>query len=135
MIGAFAQIVLFEPLIRRIGELNIIRAAIIYTAVLVFVITFLDSYWSVMAVAFIIFIGFDLVRPAVTTFLSHIAGNNQGFAGGMNSFFTSLANVIGPVLAGILFDINMDFPYYFSVVILLIGFIITVFFWRDPRKV
>ena len=135
MIGAFAQIVLFEPLIRRIGELNIIRVAIIYTAVLVFVITFLDSYWSVMAVAFIIFIGFDLVRPAVTTFLSHIAGNNQGFAGGMNSFFTSLANVIGPVLAGILFDINMDFPYYFSVVILLIGFIITVFFWRDPRKV
>ena len=134
MIGAFAQIVLFEPLTRRIGELNIIRAAIIYTAVLVFVITFLDSYWSVMAVAFIIFIGFDLVRPAVTTFLSHIAGNNQGFAGGMNSFFTSLANVIGPVLAGILFDINMDFPYYFSVVILLIGFIITVFFWRDPRK-
>lgn len=135
MIGAFAQIVLFEPLTRRIGELNIIRAAIIYTAVLVFVITFLDSYWTVMAVAFIIFIGFDLVRPAVTTFLSHIAGNNQGFAGGMNSFFTSLANVIGPVLAGILFDINMDFPYYFSVVILLIGFIITVFFWRDPRKV
>lgn len=135
MIGAFAQIVLFEPLTRRIGELNIIRAAIIYTAVLVFVITFLDSYWSVMAVAFIIFIGFDLVRPAVTTFLSHIAGNNQGFAGGMNSFFTSLANVIGPVLAGILFDINMDFPYYFSVVILLIGFIITVFFWKDPRKV
>ena len=135
MIGAFAQIVLFEPLTRRIGELNIIRAAIIYTAVLVFVITFLDSYWSVMAVAFIIFIGFDLVRPAVTTFLSHIAGNNQGFAGGMNSFFTSLANVIGPVLAGILFDINMDFPYYFSVVILLIGFIITMFFWRDPRKV
>lgn len=135
MIGAFAQIVLFEPLTRRVGELNIIRAAIIYTAVLVFVITFLDSYWSVMAVAFIIFIGFDLVRPAVTTFLSHIAGNNQGFAGGMNSFFTSLANVIGPVLAGILFDINMDFPYYFSVVILLIGFIITVFFWRDPRKV
>ncbi|NMA80425.1 MAG: MFS transporter [Jeotgalicoccus halophilus] len=135
MIGAFAQIVLFEPLTRRIGELNIIRVAIIYTAVLVFVITFLDSYWSVMAVAFIIFIGFDLVRPAVTTFLSHIAGNNQGFAGGMNSFFTSLANVIGPVLAGILFDINMDFPYYFSVVILLIGFIITVFFWRDPRKV
>ena len=135
MIGAFAQIVLFEPLTRRIGELNIIRVAIIYTAVLVFVITFLDSYWSVMAVAFIIFIGFDLVRPAVTTFLSHIAGNNQGFAGGMNSFFTSLANVIGQVLAGILFDINMDFPYYFSVVILLIGFIITVFFWRDPRKV
>ena len=134
MIGAFAQIFLFERLTRRYGELNIIRVSIIYTAVLVFAITFLDSYWSVMAVAFIIFIGFDLIRPSVTTFLSHIAGNNQGFAGGMNSFFTSLANVIGPVIAGILFDMNLDFPYYFSAAVLVIGFFITVFFWRDPRN-
>ena len=134
IIGTFAQIVLFEPLTRRYGELNIIRVSIIYTAILVFVITFLDSYWSVMAVAFIIFIGFDLIRPAVTTFLSHIAGNNQGFAGGMNSFFTSLANVIGPVIAGILFDMNLDYPYYFSAIILVIGFLITIFFWRDPRS-
>lgn len=133
IIGTFAQIVLFEPLTRRYGELNIIRVSIIYTAILVFAITFLESYWAVMAIAFIIFIGFDLVRPAVTTFLSHIAGNNQGFAGGMNSFFTSLANVIGPVIAGILFDMNLDYPYYFSAIVLVIGFLITVFFWRDPR--
>lgn len=133
IIGTFAQIVLFEPLTRRYGELNIIRVSIIYTAILVFAITFLESYWGVMAVAFIIFIGFDLIRPAVTTFLSHIAEDNQGFAGGMNSFFTSLANVIGPVLAGILFDMNLDYPYYFSAIILVIGFLITVFFWRDPR--
>jgi len=95
--------------------------------------TFLETYWGVMAVAFVIFIGFDLIRPAVTTFLSHIAEDNQGFAGGMNSFFTSLANVIGPVIAGILFDMNLDYPYYFSAIILVIGFFITVFFWRDPR--
>ncbi len=133
IIGTFAQIVLFEPLTRRYGELNIIRVSIIYTAILVFAITFLESYWAVMAIAFIIFIGFDLIRPAVTTFLSHIAGNNQGFAGGMNSFFTSLANVIGPVIAGILFDMNLDYPYYFSAIVLVIGFFITVFFWRDPR--
>lgn len=133
IIGTFAQIVLFEPLTRRYGELNIIRVSIIYTAILVFAITFLESYWGVMAVAFIIFIGFDLIRPAVTTFLSHIAEDNQGFAGGMNSFFTSLANVIGPVIAGILFDMNLDYPYYFSAIVLVIGFLITVFFWRDPR--
>lgn len=133
VIGTFAQIVLFEPLTRRYGELNIIRVSIIYTAILVFAMTFLETYWGVMAVAFVIFIGFDLIRPAVTTFLSHIAEDNQGFAGGMNSFFTSLANVIGPVIAGILFDMNLDYPYYFSAIILVIGFFITVFFWRDPR--
>lgn len=135
LIGAIAQIIFFEPLVRKFGELNIIRASIIYSAFLVFIITFMESYWAVMAIAFIIFVGFDLIRPAATTFLSHIAGDNQGFAGGMNSFFTSLANVVGPVIGGILFDINLDLPYYFSAVVLIIGFMITVFFWRDPRRI
>lgn len=135
LIGAIAQIIFFEPLVRKFGELNIIRASIIYSAFLVFIITFMESYWAVMAIAFIIFVGFDLIRPAATTFLSHIAGDNQGFAGGMNSFFTSLANVVGPVIGGILFDINLDLPYYFSTVVLIIGFMITVFFWRDPRRI
>ena len=135
LIGAIAQIIFFEPLVRKFGELNIIRASIIYSAFLVFIITFMESYWAIMAIAFIIFVGFDLIRPAATTFLSHIAGDNQGFAGGMNSFFTSLANVVGPIIGGILFDINLDLPYYFSAVVLVIGFAITVIFWRDPRKI
>ncbi|QQD84331.1 MFS transporter [Jeotgalicoccus sp. ATCC 8456] len=135
LIGAIAQIIFFEPLVRKFGEINIIRASIIYSAFLVFIITFMESYWAIMAIAFIIFVGFDLIRPAATTFLSHIAGDNQGFAGGMNSFFTSLANVVGPIIGGILFDINLDLPYYFSAVVLVIGFLITVIFWRDPRRI
>ena len=135
LIGAIAQIIFFEPLVRKFGELNIIRASILYSAFLVFIITFMESYWAIMAIAFIIFVGFDLIRPAATTFLSHIAGDNQGFAGGMNSFFTSLANVVGPIIGGILFDINLDLPYYFSAIVLLIGFAITVIFWRDPRRI
>ncbi|MCK1975795.1 MFS transporter [Jeotgalicoccus huakuii] len=135
LIGAIAQIIFFEPLVRKFGELNIIRASIIYSAFLVFIITFMESYWAIMAIAFIIFVGFDLIRPAATTFLSHIAGDNQGFAGGMNSFFTSLANVVGPIIGGILFDINLDLPYYFSAIVLVIGFLITVIFWRDPRRI
>ncbi|WP_166626292.1 MFS transporter [Jeotgalicoccus sp. S0W5] len=135
LIGAIAQIIFFEPLVRKFGEINIIRASIIYSAFLVFIITFMESYWAIMAIAFIIFVGFDLIRPAATTFLSHIAGDNQGFAGGMNSFFTSLANVVGPIIGGILFDINLYLPYYFSAVVLVIGFLITVIFWRDPRRI
>ncbi|WP_026865854.1 MFS transporter [Jeotgalicoccus marinus] len=135
LIGAIAQIIFFESLVRKFGEINIIRASIIYSAFLVFIITFMESYWAIMAIAFIIFVGFDLIRPAATTFLSHIAGDNQGFAGGMNSFFTSLANVVGPIIGGILFDINLDLPYYFSAVVLVIGFLITVIFWRDPRRI
>ena len=94
--------------------------------------TMVQSYWTVMAVTFTVFIGFDLIRPAVTTYLSRIAGKDQGFVGGMNSFFTSLANVFGPVLGGILFDVDINYPFLFSTVVLVICLALTMF-WKNPK--
>ncbi|RPK03075.1 multidrug efflux MFS transporter NorA [Priestia endophytica] len=132
IIGAICQIVLFEPLIKYIGEINLIRWSLVLSAILVFVMTLVSSYWTIMVVTFTVFIGADLIRPAVTTYLSRIAGNEQGFVGGMNSFFTSLANVFSPILGGILFDIDINYPYYFSTVVIVIGLAITVF-WKKTK--
>ncbi|RDW20369.1 MFS transporter [Oceanobacillus arenosus] len=132
VIGAIFQVVLFEPLTRLMGEINIIRWSLLFSTILVFAMTAANSYWTVLAVTFTVFIGFDLIRPAVTTYLSRIAGNEQGFVGGMNSFFTSLANVFGPILGGILFDINIDYPFYISVIVLIICLILTMF-WKRPK--
>ena len=60
------------------------------------------AYWSILIVTFVIFLMFDLIRPALTTYLSKMAGNEQGFVGGLNSTFTSIGNIIGPGMAGIL---------------------------------
>jgi len=70
-----------------------------------------------------------LKRPAVTTYLSKIAGDEQEFVGGMNSMFTSIGNVIGPIIGGMLFDINLNYPFYFSAVLLAVGIAIS-FAWK-----
>ncbi|PEU53017.1 MFS transporter [Priestia megaterium] len=132
IIGAIFQVVLFEPLVKYMGEINVIRWSLVLSAILVFTMTLVNSYWTVMTVTFIVFIGADLIRPAVTTYLSRIAGNEQGFVGGMNSFFTSLANVFSPILGGILFDIDINYPYYFSTVVIIIGLAVTVL-WKKPK--
>ncbi|MCM3741313.1 multidrug efflux MFS transporter NorA [Oceanobacillus luteolus] len=132
IIGAIFQVALFDPLTRWMGEINIIRWSLVISAVLVYAMTLAQSYWTVMAVTFTVFIGFDLIRPAVTNYLSSIAGNEQGFVGGMNSFFTSLANVFGPVLGGILYDVNIDYPFYFSAVVIVICLGLTLF-WKRPH--
>jgi len=132
IIGAIFQVVLFEPLVKYMGEINVIRWSLVLSAILVFTMTLVNSYWTVMTVTFIVFIGADLIRPAVTTYLSRIAGNEQGFVGGMNSFFTSLANVFSPILGGILFDIDINYPYYFSTVVIIIGLAITML-WKKPK--
>lgn len=131
LIGALCQVFLFDRLMKWIGEIKIVHISLIISAVLVLALTFVQSYWMIMLVMFTVFIGFDLIRPAVTTYLSRIAGNDQGFVGGMNSFFTSLANVLGPIIGGMMFDIDINYPFYFATIVILVGFVIALT-WKDP---
>src|SRR5690625_5607782 len=73
-----------------------------------------ESYINILLATIFVFIGFDLMRPAVTSYLSKVAGNEQGFVSGMNSMFTSFGNMFGPIVGGALFDINLDYPFYFA---------------------
>lgn len=132
VIGAFAQVVLFDRLTRQIGEIRLVRFCLILSTVLVFLITLVHAYFAVLLVTIIVFLGFDLIRPAVTTYLTKIAEGEQGFAGGMNSMFTSFGNVLGPIIGGVLFDMNLNFPFYFSVLLLIIGTGFT-FAWKEPK--
>jgi len=129
-----AQLLLFDWLTKKRGEINVIRYSLILSAVLTFAMTIVNHYFAILFVTFFIFVGFDLIRPAVTSYLSKIAGNEQGFVGGMNSMFTSLGNIFGPILGGILFDINLNYPYYFATIVLVIGVILALF-WRKPKHI
>jgi MFS transporter, DHA1 family, multidrug resistance protein len=125
--GAVAQVLLFDRLTRIWGEIKLIRYSLVLSGLLVYLMTVVSSYFSILLVTFIVFVGFDLFRPAITSYLSNIAGNEQGFVGGMNSMFTSLANISGPILGGILFDIDINYPYYFGAVVLAVGIVMTLF--------
>jgi MFS transporter, DHA1 family, multidrug resistance protein len=131
--GAISQVLLFDRLTRIWGEIKLIRYSLILSAVLVYLMTVVQSYLSILLVTFIVFVGFDLFRPAVTSYLSTIAGNEQGFVGGMNSMFTSLANISGPILGGMLFDMDINYPYYFATMIITLGIILTLF-WKKPAN-
>jgi len=134
IMGAIAQVVLFDRLSRQMGEINLIRYCLGISAVLVLLMTYVSSYFSILLTTFVLFVGFDLMRPAITSYLSKIAGNEQGFVGGMNSTFTSIGNIFGPIIGGVLFDINFNYPYYFAAIVLIIGMIIALF-WKKPKHV
>lgn len=131
VLGAIFQVGLFGYLIKWLGEIKLIRYCLIFSTALVFSMTLVREYYAILLVTVTVFIGFDLMRPAVTNYLSRIAGNEQGFAAGMNSMFTSIGNVLGPVVGGVLFDVDMDYPFYFATVVLAVGIGIT-FVWKDP---
>ncbi|RFU67040.1 MFS transporter [Bacillus sp. V59.32b] len=132
--GVVAQVVIFGKLVEKIGEKRLIQITLLVAAIFISLSVFISGYWIVMIVTFIVFLACDLLRPALTTMLSKLAGDEQGFVAGMNSTYTSLGNIIGPALAGILFDLNINLPYIFASIVLMAGFILTIV-WRGQQKV
>jgi MFS transporter, DHA1 family, multidrug resistance protein len=133
ILGAIVQIVFFNQLTIRLGEIRLIRYCLIFSAVLVFMMTAVNSYLAILLVTMTVFVGFDLIRPAATTYLSKIAGSEQGFVGGMNSMFTSVGNVLGPIIGGMLFDVDYDYPFYFAAVMIVLSIGLSVL-WTEPGK-
>ena len=117
ILALFFQLFLFDAIVNKIGELGLIQLT--FFAIFIAVIAFTKSNLVVALSTFVVFLAFDLFRPAVTTYLSKHAGNRQGAINGLNSAFTSFGNILGPMAAGYMFDLNHLFPYYISAIILL----------------
>ncbi|MEV2290354.1 MFS transporter [Paenibacillus larvae] len=130
--GVIMQIFMFGKMVNKLGEKKLIQLCLITGAILAIASTVVSSFLSMLAVTCFIFLAFDLLRPALTTFLSKAAGKEQGFIAGMNSTYTSLGNILAPAIGGILFDVNIHYPYLFAAVIMVIGLGITVM-WKEKQ--
>ena len=108
-VGVVIQTVVIDRLFKRFGELNVILVNLVMGAVSLVLFFLVDSFWLILFLATVFSIATTLIRPAVNTIVSKLAGNEQGFAAGMNNAYMSLGNMVGPALAGTLFDYNMNF--------------------------
>lgn len=131
--GALFQVFFFDKFMKYTSELNFIAWSLLYSAIVLVMLIVAQGYWTIMLISFIVFIGFDMIRPAITNYFSNIAGNRQGFAGGLNSTFTSMGNFMGPLVAGALFDVNIEFPLYMAIAVSLSGIVI-IFIEKVVRK-
>ena len=130
ILALFFQLFLFDAIVNKIGELGLIQLTFFASAIFIAVIAFTKSNLVVALSTFVVFLAFDLFRPAVTTYLSKHAGNRQGAINGLNSAFTSFGNILGPMAAGYMFDLNHLFPYYISAIILLGTGVLSLFLNR-----
>lgn len=135
VLALICQLVFFDGIIKRIGEVGLIRVSFFASAIFVGVIAFTDSKWVVVLSTFVVFLAFDLLRPGITTYLSKHAGDKQGTVNGLNSTFTSFGNILGPMASGILFDINHFYPYYVSAIVLLLTSFLSLMWKKElPEK-
>lgn len=125
--GAVVQLTVFSWILNRFGENRVISVCLLASGVFILLTLFVHGYFAIMAVTFIVFLAMDILRPAVGTQLSKMAGESQqGFVMGMNSAYTSLGNIAGPIVAGILFDLDINFPYGAAALVLVLCFLMSL---------
>ena len=127
-VGVIIQGFAIERLFNLFGEMKIILFSLLMAAISLYGLLFVSEFYIILLVATIFSTATTLIRPAVNTLISKTAGKEQGYAAGMNNAYMSLGNMIGPALAGTLFDWHMNIPFTFGALILLGCFFLT-FIW------
>src|SRR3954451_15399101 len=127
-VGVILQAFAINRLFQMFGEMKIILFSLLLAAFSLYGLLYVSGFYIILLVATLFSTATTLIRPAVNTLISKIAENEQGYAAGMNNSYMSLGNMIGPALAGTLFDWHMNIPFTFGALILLGCFFLT-FIW------
>ena len=125
-IGVIVQVFAINKLFELFGEMKMILFGLLLAAFSLYGLLYVSGFYVILLVATLFSIATTLIRPAVNTVISKTAGHEQGYAAGMNNAYMSLGNIIGPALAGTLFDWHMNIPFTLGTIILLGCFFITL---------
>lgn len=127
LLSAIVQGGLIGPMIRKIGEVPIIRWALLLSAVGFILMTLPQTFLQVfLATGF--FVSFNsLLNPSVASLISKRTPYLQGITMGLNNSYLSLGRIFGPLWAGFAYDLGMNLPFLSGAVIMLVGFFISMF--------
>ncbi|MEI0737930.1 MFS transporter [Paenibacillus sp. JTLBN-2024] len=134
LVGVVIQGAVINKLLLRFGENKLINVSFLVSALMMVLMLLSGNFWYNMLLILIFFTFTSIMRPAINTALSKMAGpEEQGFVMGMNNAYMSLGNIFGPALAGILFDVHMNLPYSFGAVILVLSLVLSLTWGKNFR--
>lgn len=133
VVSVIVQLFIVDRIVRRFGETAILITFLLVAAAGFLLSLVAGNYPMFFAVSLIIFMASSILRPVLNTMISKMAEGEVGFAMGMNNAYMSIGNVLGPLLAGLLYDVNIAYPFILGLVLLLITTGITVI-WQRSRS-
>ncbi|MDF2947269.1 MAG: blt [Bacillales bacterium] len=126
LVGVIIQSLVVDKVLSKFGEIRVIFWTFLISSISLLALIFAGSFTTILLITLVFFTATSLVRPALNTQLSIMAGDEQGFVAGLNNMYFSIGNMAGPIFAGILFDINIEFPYVLGSFVLLVSCFMTI---------
>jgi MFS family permease len=112
-------------LTEKFGDLKLIRVGLLGGALGFVFVAFAWNYLTTLLALGFFILAIALIGPALSSYISNFAGEHQGTVMGLNSAFTSLGKVVGPLWGGYIYDINIEYPFYSGAATLLIGWLVS----------
>ncbi len=114
IMAAMVQGGLVGKLAKRFGETNLVIQGAAALALGMLLIPFTNSLATLLGAMVIVAYGFSIITPSLNSLISlQVASGEQGGVMGVGRSATTMARVIGPAWAGLMFShLGMDWPYF-----------------------
>jgi len=116
------------------GEPTVIKTSLIVGAVGFILLLLANTYVTVLLTTSIFTCSITFLRPSIHSLVSKRTSAGQGTSMGLSNSFVSLGRVVGPIVAGIIFDINPNYPYISGAFILCAVFILSLIWIKEERS-
>lgn len=121
-----AQGFIVSPLIEKFGEEKIINGSFLGSSLgFLFIIFSKTSFAMILSIGFFMVMN-ALLKPCTLSFISKNSDGNKGEVMGFTESYMSLGRILGPIFAGVLFNIGPELPYIFGAFIFILFFIYSI---------
>lgn len=134
LVGVITQVWFVGPAVRRFGELKLVLFGNLARTICFTAIALLPAMAVVVLTLPLLSIGGGLALPSIVALLTYAAPpNGRGQVIGLNQSAAALGSILGPILAGYLFQtVNPDAPMYAAAIIMALTVVATLFLFRLP---
>jgi MFS transporter, DHA1 family, multidrug resistance protein len=110
----------------RWGDSAVIKSSLLAGSIGFLVLLAANSYLTILLATGFFILSKTFLRPSVLSLTSRRTTLGQGMTMGLSNSSMSLGRIVGPLWAGLAFDINLSYPYLSGAAILFTGFIISL---------
>jgi DHA1 family multidrug resistance protein-like MFS transporter len=133
-VSAIGKATLVGPLTRRWGEVPIIKLSLLGSTIGFGVLLLANNYPTILLVTGLFILSKTFLRTVLLSLASQRSTTGQGVTMGLGTAFISLGRIVGPIWAGLLFDINLNYPYLSGAATMFIGFLISLILVSQTRE-
>ncbi|MBN1179757.1 MAG: MFS transporter [Anaerolineae bacterium] len=126
VVSTIGKATLIGPLTKRWGEAVVIKGSLLASTFGFLILLPARTYPAVLLATGMFILSKTLLRTSIISLASKRAAVGQGVTMGLSNAFMSLGRIAGPIWAGAVFDVDVNYPYLSGAAIMLIGFLVSL---------